>query len=461
MTTTLLLRFPFGRYHANPWARHVNEGAVEIPPSPWRLLRALYAVWQTRVPELDPDAVHALLATLAIPPTFHVPRHAVAHTRHYYPDSRNGTDRTLDTFAVLSPDAELAAQWPGELAANQHATLERLAASMPYLGRADSLCEARVTGSWAPTDHETWVPLDTADSVARESTGTAVLAPQIPLQIETLLARPVDVRRGGLLFPAGSRFVGYQRTAPVAPLPVIRPAAPESTAVRFDVLQAAFPPETDTVVFADMLRRAALSKLGADRTGRPRTLLGGRTATDEKMQDQHQHAHYLPVLRDRRLFGLVVWVPAGLPDRELEAVTRVRRLSSSWQKERLDIRVSGYGPVADTAADLAGPARSWQSVTPFVPSRYPKRSDGGLAYLEREIEAELDHRGLPAPSSIIVVAGRDTREFVRHRPSRPSSRVNRPASFLHLTFAEPVAGPIALGHLSHFGLGLFEPVPER
>jgi len=36
-------KFPAGRYHATPWGRHVNEGAVEWPPSPWRILRALEA----------------------------------------------------------------------------------------------------------------------------------------------------------------------------------------------------------------------------------------------------------------------------------------------------------------------------------------------------------------------------------------------------------------------------------
>jgi CRISPR-associated protein Csb2 len=31
---------------------------------------------------------------------------------------------------------------------------------------------------------------------------------------------------------------------------------------------------------------------------------------------------------------------------------------------------------------------------------------------------------------------------------------------LRLTFAEPVSGPLCLGHSSHFGLGLFAAVPE-
>ncbi|MBV9143342.1 MAG: type I-U CRISPR-associated protein Cas5/Cas6 [Pseudonocardiales bacterium] len=107
MPTTLVLRFPWGRYHATPWGRHVNEGAVELPPSPWRLLRALYAVWCARAPELDEQTVHALLARLAAPPTFHVPRHSVSHTRHYLPDMahRSGApsvDRTLDALRCSS-----------------------------------------------------------------------------------------------------------------------------------------------------------------------------------------------------------------------------------------------------------------------------------------------------------------------------------------------------------------------
>ena len=37
--------------------RHVNEGQIELPPSPWRLLRAFYAVWTSRLPDLDEATV--------------------------------------------------------------------------------------------------------------------------------------------------------------------------------------------------------------------------------------------------------------------------------------------------------------------------------------------------------------------------------------------------------------------
>ena len=32
--------------------------------------------------------------------------------------------------------------------------------------------------------------------------------------------------------------------------------------------------------------------------------------------------------------------------------------------------------------------------------------------------------------------------------------------FLRIELTEPVGGPLSLGHLSHFGLGLFAPEPE-
>ena len=83
MGTTLAVRFPLGRYHANPWDQAVNEGATEWPPSPWRVLRALVATWHTRWPDLPaavfdgaarrarrpavlPDAPHARPATPGI-----------------------------------------------------------------------------------------------------------------------------------------------------------------------------------------------------------------------------------------------------------------------------------------------------------------------------------------------------------------------------------------------------------
>jgi len=466
MPTTLVLSFPWGRYHANPWGSHVNEGAVELPPSPWRLLRALYAVWRTRVPDLAQDVVHPLLDRLAVPPTFHVPRHTVAHTRHYYPDSQSGTDRTLDAFAVMARDATLAATWPEELPRVQLNALTRLVEAMPYFGRADSICSGSVSPGWTPTDHEEWTPVDVAESIPLHAEVTAVLAPELPLRIDSLLARPVDVRRGNLLFPTGARFVGYQRlrVLPERRARVRRSGHVPPTAVRFSALQAGLPPATDALHFTDLLRQAALSKLGGLREERDHSLLGGKSPEGKALTD-HRHAHYLPVFRDRHLAGLVVWVPGGLPDDELKAIGGVQRLYSTYdESRRLRLGLSGVGLVEQVAQDLVGvPGTTrWHSVTPFTPSRYPKGSESWADFVEKEIGRELVSRRYPEPAHVRLVDG-DWRAFVRFRPSRRWSgssdqrRANRPSCFAEISFDSPVAGPIALGHLSHFGLGLFAP----
>ena len=57
MTTLVAVKFPLGRYHATPWDASVNEGRVEWPPSPWRILRALVSTFKTRLPHLPEDRV--------------------------------------------------------------------------------------------------------------------------------------------------------------------------------------------------------------------------------------------------------------------------------------------------------------------------------------------------------------------------------------------------------------------
>lgn len=467
MSTTLLLTFPWGRYHATPWGRHVNEGAVELPPSPWRLLRSLYSVWRTRVPHLPEDHVHDLLAALAAPPMFFVPGHTISHTRHYYPDSthRTGaasTDRTLDAFAVFDPGAELAVRWPFDLPADQTAVVRELAAALPYFGRADSVCEASTPAGWEPDGHTAWIPLDVADEIPPDAQATAVLAPDLPLQIESLLARPVDVRASGLLFPPGTRLVGYQRTP--SPPRVMPPArtrpARAVTAVRFQVLHAAFPPQTDALVYTDLMRQAAVSKLGQRLET---SMLAGKTESGGALERQHAHSHYLPILHEGRLRELVVWTPAGLSEQELKALTSVRRLTSPISDQwRLTVRTADIGTIEQAAPELVGPATTWLSTLPFTPNRYCPRHTTWQSFLATEVARELSYRGLPPPVAVDHAPG-DWAAFRRYRPTarrRHDTRqghATQQGAFLRLTFAQPVTGPIALGHLSHFGLGLFQP----
>lgn len=171
MPVTLRMTFPGGRYHATPWGRHVNEGVPEWPPSPWRLLRGLVAVWKRTCPELPEAGVRQVLASLIAPPWFMLPAHRVAHTRHYMPWEKKGPlDRTLvfDTFVTIGRDRPLLIHWPdAQLDADDLQKLEKLLARMSVLGRAESWVQARLAPE-VNVDAVNWncVPAGDADSNA-------------------------------------------------------------------------------------------------------------------------------------------------------------------------------------------------------------------------------------------------------------------------------------------------------
>ena len=83
----LVFEFPAQRYHATPWGHHVNEGLVEWPPSPWRIIRALLATGYTKLGwQQVPDEMRQLVEALAAhEPTYRLPPATLGHTRHYMP----------------------------------------------------------------------------------------------------------------------------------------------------------------------------------------------------------------------------------------------------------------------------------------------------------------------------------------------------------------------------------------
>lgn len=153
---TVSLHFPAGRYHATPWGRHVNEGAVEWPPSPWRILRALVAAWKRTLPEVPQERVEPILRALSDPPEFILPPATVGHTRHYMPWFKKGpADRTriFDTFVVVARaipptvsnelEGRLLIHWPNVvLDASQRDLLSKILGNLNTLGRSESWCEA-------------------------------------------------------------------------------------------------------------------------------------------------------------------------------------------------------------------------------------------------------------------------------------------------------------------------------
>lgn len=459
MATTVAFALPWGQYHANPWGRHVNEATVEWPPAPWRLLRALYSVWKCRVPDLDAAAMESLLSSLATLPTYVLPPSADASTRHYLPDTRGGTDKGVDAFTVVERGSALGVIWPVDLDEEARRTLALLVGALPYLGRAESICEARLLQPEELLDGNVCRPVNNGRTPGHET--VRLLAPRRPLDFPALLTRPVDVRRGGAVDPPGAYWQTYEvptRSVPPAPLAARRrPPSRRPTAVRWAIHAPAPPSVRAALAMTDVLRRACMSMIGDP----PSPLLAGKDPTGAPLKG-HQHAHYLALDDEgsRRLTHLLVWAPAGLGDREVRALARLEALKgwghvSDFRPARLGLEA--VGDIAVVEPPLVGPSARWVSHTPFAPPRHAKRGADWHAHVVAQVGEELARRGFPDPSSIRLRRG-DWLSFRRHRVEERLADGRRAAG-VELEFAEPVAGPISIGALSHFGLGLFLPEP--
>lgn len=465
MSTTLAIRFPLGRFHATPWDRAVNEGATEWPPSPWRILRALVATWYTRWPDLPAATLNALLDALADPPCYRTPNVVVGHTRHYLPDlgHRKGeqghTDLTLDPFLSLAPGEQLLIRWDATLDAEQRQVLAKLAELLPYLGRSESACEARLLDEETGPDESWWRP----------GTGqTRLLGVTRPVTLKVLEVTTTEVRRLRRMVPPGTRWVSYvtgDTATSTVPRRVI--GLGDVTAIRFAVMARLPMKATHGMLLADRAHEKAgiaLRQAGIPETQRQETMGTKGAATD------HAHTHWiaLPDSKERgaTVRNLIIWCRNGLQTNEVRALLNLGELSG----RRGNYEVRGFpdvkllfqaaGPIELVAPELCGRSRRWHSRTPYLPVRHRKR-ETLEEYLAADLAAELRYRNKPIAvvSRIEPDAGTTDRwasEFRRHRLQERLT-CSRPGMGLRLEFAEEVEGPLLLGQLSHFGYGIFVP----
>lgn len=480
----LRVSFDLGRFHATPWGSNVNDAAVEWPPSPWRLLRALYAAGRTHA-ALEPmrDDLDRALVMLAAgrPPAFELPPAIPAHTRHYMPvpggkptPSPSGrgerTAKVLDGFLALNPETPLVAWWDAELDTAAIDALSAAARSLGYLGRSESVCTAELIADPKPTDLVAF-PLEEIDAEMAEGIETVDLlcaTGDDPLAaIETSVT---DMRRDRRLVPHGTRWVTYlvkvvddSRSRNADATWAHRPPKPQLALMR--VVGGDRPALAEAVKVGQILRSALQSKFGTVADGRASKTFSGR-AGENRRTDQHKHAHYLclPDRHGRRVDRLAIWAPEGLGSDEVAAVAGVRKLFDRDHADgstiEMHVALTTLGTEDDLRVpELVGPSRDWVSLTPFALVRHQKTRKGQLVDgPEEQVRRELAHRGKPEPETVKL---QQRGSWHRFRSSKlgQSRLQRRPLVGLEISFPEEVSGPIAIGALSHYGLGLM--VPSR
>lgn len=485
--------FPAGRYHANPWGRHVNEGEVAWPPEPWRILRALIATWHHKVKHKGCHQPETLISTIEALASsaleYNMPAASHSHTRHYLPQWKpNDTSLVFDAFAAIDRNAPLHLVWPGvELSGDASDLLDDLLENLGYLGRAESWVEAK------RIDDEIKTNCKPGDDPVDRSTGELIgetvqlnsaihpgeyqmlrsafledkkrakkLAKTLPEGfVDALSVDTADLQAQGWSQPPASAQVTYLR-----PVGALRPQrnrrssrGPRATSVCFLLSGKPLPRVEDSLRIGELVRLALISRagrlLGADNV--PPVISGH----DLPNGNRHEHAFFLPFDSDGdgRLDRVLIHAPAGF-DGQMNRV--IESLNRIWQRDggewRLILESIGG---AEVAPKLAEKADVWASVTPYLHPWYRKKRFS----VEDQIRRECELRGLPPireleeVSRVQVARGREvtTVQFHRFRGKRGMRQPDRNGSFWRLRFAEPVAGPIALGFACHFGLGLFRP----
>ena len=492
--TVIELRFLAGRYHSTPWGRHVNEGQAEWPPSPLRLLRALYDTWRRKHPDWPAPRVEPLFAALAVPPRFRLPPVAFAHTRSYLPTNKpDANDRKLvfDAFAVVHPGHPVLLGWPDlTLPHGLRADLTELLAGLNYLGRSESWVAATLLPQTPDADlHWNAVPQRPCASGSDRLTVACALPPSAlaPGSRRGVLAAKAGqagepdagsdwlralgfstrgTLQGRLSDPVVLDWQDYALTGPAhAPELDAEPgtSAGQVTAVLFALESKVLPQVTATIEIAERVR-AKLMGIHKAIQGSPAQVSPRFTGKDAAGQPLHGHRHsfLFPLDRDRdgRLDHLLVLCRTPYTESELLAFDRLNRL---WQPDgRPDIRCVPlkFG----TQAELLPMATTFESATPFLPTHHHRHGRGEFGYwLKSELLRECAQTGLPTPDSVeplpgLTLPGGHRYYWLDYRRSRRGEPA-RPGYGFRLQFPAPVAGPFALGHAAHFGLGLFVPVP--
>lgn len=513
-----------GRIHTNPWGRHINEGATEWPPSPWRLLRCFIFTWKAKNLPIPDDTARRILGKLSLAPTYHLPPATVGHTRHYMPWDKTepgSTTLVFDSFIALDPQTRIIVMWPdAELDESDQVVLSEWLAAVGYLGRAESWCEMKflhseeaavikpnsfIAETSPATGHELVRVLGPDPETAFASTHTpkAKKAPNLSLYDPDwhICGETLWLHKEKWANPPGSRWVRYSRptdcfkvsTAPRrASKPTSRPQV-----IRFALDSTVLPLVTETLAVAEAARRNLMGILGAKTERRDGVrgkseVFAGKTSEGE-VRTNHDHAFYLPTDEDRdgRLDHLTVFAQEGFGRDELAALNSLRQIKSRDRSDSGHILggvLLGSGML--DAAFAQGPtvmSLVWKSATPYLCHRHPKTRGSKKDRAEelashavftearlredigRLLERRDDLKGITldqikiAPcvdeNGVFRLGARKNRpiEFQRFRQKHGDDGGKRLCGAFTITFPCMVRGPIALGHSSHFGMGLFVP----
>jgi len=485
------LGFLTGRFHTTPWGRNVNEAVTEWPPSPYRLIRALFDVWKRKRPDWSAERIEQLFEMLASsPPKFYLPHATESSTRSYLSENSEDISKrqlVFDGFVALDPKNKVILGWLDlNPTPEQKKDLDELLRLLNYFGRSESWIDARVGDSGSNIEWNSYPAGDGERARTMQSRPVATPVSKDEYEAKPFHLKPTtkkgkpqqvgwldalawtteEMFKAKLSEPPAFRFVKYLRAAncfEVNPVTKIHQHGNEVNAVMYS-LESKVPPR---ILFTlDVAERVRMKLMGIHKR-----LIGDPVQVSSKFSGKnpdgnsskgHKHTFILPLDKngDGNIDHLLIWCRDPFDETELASLDR---LTSLWQADGkpdihcIPVQWGIFGEIDGTK-----PSKKFRSETPFVPPRHYRKGRGDFGeWLANEVRREARNHDMPEPVAVRPLArlkrhGRDL-FWLEFRRNRKGDEAGLGYGF-ELEFAEPVAGPFTLGYGAHFGLGLFAPV---
>lgn len=448
------------------------DAGPEWPPHPGRLFSALVA--QAEPGSADDEALEWLqdqappvvLASAAkgstmqaFVPTNAVMKKAEDDTHQTYLGRTSGAR----TWHRSHPQAGTVHMiWEAaEPNASLRRSLRRLCRRVPYLGRATSPVLVSVANQ---------VP--EVDSLSRyESPGNGSLRLRVP--------GPGSLAQLRAAYEEGEQSRSVDRWASYGPPPPVDvPVQHAVTGPWLELLTFGLPPGVgldgrQVARIATAFRRSLLSALGRDHSPTELALLHGHRSGNGRQ------CAFLPLPTvgsrhaDGQVRGVAVALSADLPAAVRRSTllllgmdVEAPRLGAFFVPGLLDLpQPLAHGfldgrQVVDAQRWLGGDGRrTWATVSPIVPDRYPHRGDDPAEHVVRACA----FAGYPEPLLVEVLPTsmlHGALQLRRDDLRRRRADAYRPAVQCRITFPVPVRGPVVLGNLRHLGVGLCLPVAD-
>ncbi len=429
------LQFIAGGFHATPWGRHVNEGAVEWPPSQWRLLRALISIWHLKFRnEIERKELSDIIEQLSELPEYHLPSAALRGTRHYMPGHahrqgvKTDVSLVLDTSISLGKEEKLNIYWADVSLSEAHEqVLRRLVDGISYLGRAESWVSAKLETTipeincslaefensekvlssccFSTSEFAEWYTQnldkiedikfsekkqkdydkgrDTEKTKFTKKDKTNAIAEIPSTLLDALEVSTAHIRKSGWsIAPALKQVVYYRRRDCFDSKPQTRQGKHNTvTAVRYAVASAVLPRMTDAVSVGERVRIALMSISGKQNEGKVPAVFSGKTENGQPLKTNHQHGYYLSEScgGGGKISHVTVFSKEGFNREATQALLSIRRVwgRSGYDLQLIPVELGSPEELGGTIKNkgkspLMASSTCWESITPFYPARHPK-----------------------------------------------------------------------------------------